>query len=87
MCISQLLPVTCVDVVLVNIWHQTLRPGIQTTCTGSARYGSELAYAPHFINLAGPRKVMYTSNGTNTMDFQLWATDVVGRIVSAGKPS
>ena len=50
------------------------------------RYGSELAYAPHSINLAGPPVVVYTSDGSTSVDFKLWATDIVGQNVTAGKP-
>ena len=57
---------------------------VSTTWTDIFRYGSDLGYAPHVINLVGPPVVMYTSNGSNAVDFRLWATDIVGQNVTAG---
>jgi len=51
------------------------------------RYGGVLAYAPHSINLAGPSTVVYTSDGSTPIDFRLWASDIAGLNVTAGKPS
>ena len=49
------------------------------------RYGGELAYGPHSINLVGPSVVNYTSDSTSPIDFTLWVTDIAGQNVTAGQ--
>ena len=48
------------------------------------RYGGELAYGPHSINLVGPSVVVYTSDGTTPIDFRLLVTDIAGQNITAG---
>ena len=49
------------------------------------RYGGELAYGPHSINLVGPSVENYTSDSTSPIDFRLWVTDIAGQNVTAGQ--
>jgi len=49
------------------------------------RYGDEIAYAPHSIQLTDPSVVNYISNGRNPLDFQLLVTDLAGQNVTAGQ--
>ena len=49
------------------------------------RYGGEVAYGPHSINLVGPSVVVYISDRTSPIDFRLWVTDIAGQTVTAGQ--
>ena len=49
------------------------------------RYGAGLAYAPRSIQLIDPSVTLYTSNGSNALDFLLQVTDIAGQIVTAGQ--
>lgn len=70
----------------ILITVQQVLPTVATACICFVRYGNELAYAPHSINPAGPTVVNYTSDGSTPVDFRLWATDIAGQNVTAGKP-
>ncbi|KAL0046667.1 hypothetical protein WJX82_006643 [Trebouxia sp. C0006] len=58
-------------------------PPINDSCS-AVRYGAGLAYAPHSIQLIDPSVTLYTSNGSNALDFLLWVTDIAGQNVTAG---
>lgn len=47
-------------------------------------YGDEIAYAPHSIHLADPSIAVYTSDGSNVLEFLLWVTDLAGQFVTTG---
>ena len=69
---------------MLTFWLMFVITSFQLLDLPFCRFGSELAYAPHIINLVGDPMVMYTSNGSNAVDFRLWATDLVGQNVTAG---
>ncbi|KAL0038989.1 hypothetical protein WJX77_004333 [Trebouxia sp. C0004] len=47
-------------------------------------YGAGLAYAPYSIQLFDPSVTVYTSDGSNALEFLLWVTDIAGQNVTAG---
>ncbi len=49
------------------------------------RYGGGLAYAPHSIHLVDPSVALYTSDGSNALEFLLWVTDIAGQNATAGQ--
>ncbi len=49
------------------------------------RYRAGLAYMPHSIQLIDPSVTLYTSNGSNALEFLLYVTDIAGQNVTAGQ--